>query len=314
MTTPPITPYLSFTRQEWAMLRDGMPMTLGEQEVLELRGINSALDMDEVIQIYLPLSRLLHLYVHATQQLFGATATFLGHDTPKVPYIIGLAGSVAAGKSTAGRLLQALLSHLPAAPKKVELVTTDGFLRPNAELQAAGLMERKGFPESYDQEALLRFVSALKAGKPHVHSPVYSHLAYDILPGVHQEIHGADVVILEGLNVLQSSKHPGHVGRAFVSDFFDFSIYMDADLADLRHWYIARFLTLRDTAFHDPQSYFHRYAGLPDEDSRAFALSVWERINEVNLFENILPTRERASLVLKKGHDHKIEQIRLRKI
>lgn len=266
------------------------------------------LSVEEVEQIYLPLTRLLNLYFRAMDGLAAATAAFLGSGERRLPFVIGLAGSVAVGKSTFGRVLRTMLSRWPDHPR-VELVTTDGFLYPNAELERRGLMQRKGFPESYDRAALLAFVVALKSGEATVGCPVYDHRTYDIVPGERLVLRRPDVVIVEGLNVLQSGS-----GAAFVSDFFDFSIYLDAELPDLRRWYVERFLRLRDTAFREPDSYFHRYAELSDEATRARALEIWTAINESNLVQNIEPTRERATLVLKKGPDHRVSEIRLRRL
>jgi len=308
-----LSPYLDLSRNEWARLRADTPLTLSEADLEELRGINSEVDMEEVVSIFLPLSRLLNLYVTATQQLHGTTSTFLGHHGERVPYIIGLAGSVAVGKSTTSRILRALLSRWPNSPR-VDLVTTDGFLWPNNVLAERDLMHRKGFPESYDVVRLLEFVSDLKAGEPRVSCPVYSHVTYDIVPGAEKVVEQPDIVIIEGLNVLQTPRSREDRSRVFVSDYFDFSVYVDAELDDLRRWYIERFLMLRDTAFKDPDSYFHRYASMSDPEAIDFATTIWSDINEVNLFENILPTRERADLILKKGESHAIESILLRKL
>lgn len=308
------SPYIRFAHEEWGRLRADTPLTLSEEDLVQLRGINESISLAQVEEIYLPLSRLLNLYVAATQDLYRATATFLANPAAKVPYIIGVAGSVAVGKSTTSRILQALLARWPNHPK-VALVTTDGFLFPNRVLEERGLMNRKGFPESYDVRALLEFVSRVKAGERQVKSPVYSHLSYDIVPDEYEVLDQPDVVIVEGLNVLQSGSTTGVRGSAvFVSDFFDFGIYVDAEVPDVREWYVERFLTLRNTAFQSPSSYFHRYASLTDEEAVELAGSIWTDINEANLVENIQPTRERAQLILSKSRDHSIEEVRLRKI
>ena len=309
------SPYRRFTRDEWAALRADMPLTLTADDLRRLRATNDPISLDEVIAIYLPLSRLLSLYVAATQSLFTATEQFLGaaHED-KVPYLIGVAGSVAVGKSTTARVMKALLSRWPNTPK-VELVTTDGFLHPNRYLEANGLMNRKGFPESFDVAALLRFLSDVKAGTRNVRAPVYSHLTYDIVPEASVTVDRPDILIVEGLNVLL----PNPLNREgkftpFVSDFFDFSIYLHADEHVLERWYISRFMRLRETAFRDPRSYFRKYADLTDADAEATALDIWTRINLRNLLDHVKPTRPRASLVLTKGANHRIETVELRKL
>lgn len=310
-----LSPYRVFSRGDWARLRDNTPMTLTADEVAQLQSLNDPISLDEVIAIYLPLSRLLSLYVAAVQSLFRATQRFLlVENDRKVPYIIGVAGSVAVGKSTTARILKALLARWPNTPK-VSLVTTDGFLLSNAELGRLDLMERKGFPESYDIGALLRFLADIKAGKRNVRAPLYSHLVYDVVPGEETVIDRPDILIVEGLNVLQPARLPRD-GKAipFVSDFFDFSIYLDADEDDLHRWYVHRFLRLRHTAFRDPLSYFRKFAEISEEEALATADALWSRINLVNLRENIVPTRQRASLILRKGASHRIEEVALRRL
>ena len=304
-----ISPYLRFSRTEWASLRASTPLPLTEKDLSTLRGINEDISLDEVAGVYLPLSRLLNLYVSAIQSLHKATDTFLGHLPAKVPYIIGIAGSVAVGKSTMARILQALLSRWPDHPK-VDLVTTDGFLYPTAVLEKRGLMDRKGFPESYDQRRLVNFLTEIKSGKREVSAPVYSHLIYDIVQGVVKTVSHPDVLIVEGLNVLQSSRR----SRTFVSDFFDFSIYIDAAEETIENWYVSRFLKLRETVFQNPKSYFNRYSKLTQEEATEKAHSIWRQINGPNLRDNIQPTRERAQLILRKGTGHSIEEVRLRKL
>ncbi len=309
-----LSPYHHFTRGEWAALRADTPLTLTLEDLSKLRSLDDPISLEEVIAIYLPLSRLLSLYVAATQGLFKATQRFLGAEDGKMPYIIGVAGSVAAGKSTLARVMRALLSRWPNTPK-VELVTTDGFLYPNVVLEAEGLMDKKGFPESYDGASLLRFLSDVKAGTRNVRAPVYSHLTYDVLPSDYVTVDRPDILIVEGLNVLLPGRPPKD-GRAtpFVSDFFDFSIYLHADDAELERWYVARFMRLRQTAFRDPRSYFRKYADLDDAAAEATARDIWSRINLRNLHENILPTRARANLVLTKGASHLVEEVELRKL
>lgn len=308
---PELSPYRHFSRQEWAALRADTPLTLTIEDLEKLQSMNDPISVDEVIAIYLPLSRLLALYVAATQGLFKATQRFLGAEDGKMPYIIGIAGSVAVGKSTTSRVLKALLSRWPNTPK-VELVTTDGFLHPNSVLEHEGLMDRKGFPESYDGTGLLRFLSEIKAGKRNVEAPVYSHLVYDVMPNESIVIDRPDILIVEGLNVLLPNKPGKEI--PFVSDFFDFSIYLDASDQDLERWYVSRFMKLRETAFRDPRSYFRKYADLNDDEAKHTARDIWQRINLRNLHENILPTRARASLVLTKGQNHKIEEVALKKL
>ncbi len=306
--------YLSFTRDEWAPLRGKTPMTLNESDLQALRGLNERLDLDEVRDIYLPLSRLLNLYVAASQQLGVVTDTFLGNTAAHVPFIIGLAGSVAVGKSTTARVLQALLARWPDHPK-VDLITTDGFIFPNRVLVERGLMTRKGFPESYDVKRLIEFMVAVKAGEPHVEAPLYSHVAYDILKDRVQSVNSPNILIVEGLNVLQTGAQvAGKPARSFVSDFFDFSIYIDAHEGDIEQWYVERFLSLRASVFRDPASYFHKYASLSDQAAAGEAQRIWREINGLNLHENVLPTRERAQLILEKGNDHRIAGVQLRKI
>jgi type I pantothenate kinase len=300
---------LSFDRAEWAVLRAATPLTLRDPDLDALRGINERIDLDEVAAVYLPLSRLLNLYVSAVQNLHKVSATFLGTVAPKVPYVIGIAGSVAVGKSTLARILQALLSRWPDHPK-VDLVTTDGFLHPNAVLEARGIANRKGFPESYDTARLLDFLADVKSGVEVVHAPVYSHVVYDIVADQHVTVCQPDILILEGLNVLQMT--PGR--SEFVSDYFDFSIYLDAEEDDIERWFLERFMTLRQTVFKDPTSFFRHFAELTDDEAAAVAHDIWVDINGRNLRENILPTRSRASLVLHKARDHRVDHVQLRRL
>lgn len=299
--------FVEFSRAEWARLRASTPLPLTEAQLRRLVSVNERMSLDEVAQIYLPVSRLLNLYVGATQNLRNATATFLGTEPGRIPFVIGVAGSVAVGKSTASRVLQALLASWPSHPQ-VSLVTTDGFLLPQHVLEARGLERRKGFPESYDLRRLLRFMADVKSGLPEVSAPVYSHLAYDVVPGELKVVRNPDIVIVEGLNVLQAGR------GVFVSDFFDFSIYVDANEEDIEQWYVERFLTLRETVFRNPSSYFHRYALLTTDEARETALRIWRDINLLNLRENVLPTRERAHLILVKGRDHAVRRVRLRNL
>ena len=308
------SPYRHFSRSEWSRLREDTPMTLVPRDLDTLSGIIEELSMAEVEEVYLPLSRLLNLYVSASQELHAVTSRFLGRKDGRVPFIIGCAGSVAVGKSTTARVLKALLARWPDHPR-VDLITTDGFLLPNADLEARGIMNRKGFPESFDLNRLLNFLGDVKAGVDRVTAPVYSHFHYDIMPGQEAVVERPDILIVEGLNVLQPARLPKD-GEAipFVSDFFDFSIYLDADPKVIESWYVTRFLRLRKTAFRDPAAYFHRYAKLSDDAAEARALEIWNTINRINLEDNILPTRQRAKLILRKGSSHRIESVALRRI
>lgn len=306
--------YLQFSRDEWRQFRQDMPLTLSESDLCRLHGQLEVVSMSEVQEIYLPLSRLLSFYVTARQELYRATTQFLGTPEPKVPYIIGLAGSVAVGKSMTSRVLQALLSHWPNHPH-VELITTDGFLYPTIELERQGILNRKGFPESYNVSALLQFLYDVKAGKHPVYAPVYSHHRYDVIPNERIEINQPDILIVEGLNILQtgvprSSRRP----EIFVSDYFDFTIFVDAELALIRQWYIERVLHFYKTVFKQPNSYFHHLTQLSLDEVRVFAGEIWREVNEVNLHENILPFKNRAQLILTKGSDHLVQKVQLRKI
>lgn len=305
--------YLSFTRDQWAELRAATPLTLHEEDLQSLRGINDRIDLDEVVAVYLPLTRLLNLYVAATQQLHKASAAFLGTLAPKVPYVVGVAGSVAVGKSTFARILQALLGRWPDHPK-VDLVTTDGFLHPNRVLEERGIMNRKGFPESYDTRRLLQFLRELKSGEAEVSAPVYSHVVYDIVDGETTTVRQPDILILEGLNVLQVGSLTDGMPSEFVSDYFDFSIYIDAAEADIEQWYVQRFLALRDSVFQNPDSFFRHYASLTEDEAVETARFIWREINGKNLKENIAPTKGRASLLFEKGADHRVTSVKLRRL
>ena len=309
-TANPLSPFVEISRADWAELGNSTELPLTEAEILQIRGLGDFLDIREVTEVYLPLSRLLNLYVSEAQKLHRVSSDFLGERAGRTPFIIGIAGSVAVGKSTVARLLKEMLSRWDGTPV-VELVTTDGFLYPNAELERRGLMERKGFPESYDRLALLKFVADVKSGVPEVEAPVYSHLVYDIVPEEKVVVHHPDVLIVEGLNVLQA---PGQGQDLALSDFFDFKIYVDAATEDVTEWFLNRFYKLRESAFTDPASFFHRYSEMPTDKALARANEIWNTINLPNLTENILPTRSRATLVLKKGKNHAVESVLLRKL
>ena len=310
MTESALTPFLEIDREEWAALAPKMPFPLTEKELVQLRGLGDVLDSREVSEVYLPLSRLLSLYAKGTREIHDSTTEFLGQSSRSTPFVIGVAGSVAVGKSTTARLLRELLARWDDTPR-VELVTTDGFLLPNAELERRGIMDRKGFPESYDRRALLRFVTQIKSGASEVRAPFYSHLHYDIVKDAEIVVRQPDVLIVEGLNVLQPAS-AGH--RLAVSDLFDFTVYVDARTSDIARWYQERFLSLQQGAFANPRSYFHRYASLTPEEARDKATDIWKRINEPNLLQNVLPTRARASLVLRKDSNHAVSSVLLRKV
>ncbi|WP_244466835.1 type I pantothenate kinase [Devosia geojensis] len=309
-----LNPYHHFTKAEWSKLRDGELMTLSAEDLERLRSLSDPISLEEAEEVYLPLTRLLSFYVEAIQGLHSVSTRFLGRPVGKVPFVIGVAGSVAVGKSTTARILQALLARWPSSPK-VDLVTTDGFLYPNAVLEERGLMQRKGFPESYDRARFVSFLADIKSGKPNVASPVYSHLVYDVVPGAEIVVDRPDILIVEGLNILQPGELP-RTGKPilFASDFLDFSIFIDADEDDLFDWFMVRFFRLRETAFRDPTSFFHRFSQLSEEEARAYGRRVWETINLKNLKDNVLPTRSRADLILKKGKSHFIEEVLLRRV
>jgi len=313
-TRSSVSPYAVFDRASWRALAVGSRLPMDEAELRDLATFGDRIDLDEVATVYLPLAELLDLHVAASRRLWAAQAEFLGNTTAKVPYVIAVAGSVAVGKSTTARLLQRLLAAAPGSPR-VDLVTTDGFLMPNAVLEARGLLGRKGFPESYDRRALLRFLADVKSGREEVFAPVYDHQSYDIVPGGRQAVDRPDILVVEGLNVLQAGRRAdGTAPEVFLSDFFDFSVYVDAAESDIQHWYVERFLGLRRTAFQDTDAYFHRFAGLTDEQARETALGIWAAVNGPNLRSNIAPTRSRARLVLQKASDHSVRRVLLRKL
>ena len=308
------SPYAVFDRASWRALAAGSTLPLDEEELRSLASLGDRIDLDEVATVYLPLARLLSLHVAASRRLWAAQSEFLGDTTAKVPFVIAVAGSVAVGKSTTARLLQTLLAATPDAPR-IDLVTTDGFLMPNAVLESRGLLGRKGFPESYDRRALIRFLADVKSGREEVFAPVYDHQSYDIVPEARQAVDRPDILVLEGLNVLQAGRRPdGTAPEVFLSDFFDFSVYVDAAEADIRRWYVERFLALRRTAFQDMTAYFHRFASLTDEQARETAHDIWAAVNGPNLRSNIAPTRSRARLVLQKTADHSVRRVLLRKL
>ena len=311
---PVLAPYHHFTKAQWSTLRDGQPMTLTEADIERLRTLSDPISLEEAEEVYLPLTRLLSYYVEAVQGLHNVSTRFLNTPDQKVPFIIGVAGSVAVGKSTTARILQALLQRWPSSPK-VDLVTTDGFLYPNAVLAERGIMERKGFPESYDRPRFVQFLADIKSGKANVQAPVYSHLVYDVVPGSEVTIDRPDILIVEGLNILQPGELPKDGAPIlFASDFMDFSVYIDADNDDLEAWFMERFFRLRETAFKDPTSFFRRFAEMSQEEAGEFGRMVWRTINLPNLVENVLPTRGRADLILKKGKSHLIETVQLRRV
>jgi type I pantothenate kinase len=313
-TRAQVSPFAAFDRASWRALAAGSTLPLDAADLRELASLGDRIDLDEVATVYLPLARLLDLHVTASRRLWTAQSEFLGATTDKVPFVIGVAGSVAVGKSTTARLLQALLAAGPGSPR-VDLVTTDGFLLPNAVLESRGLLERKGFPESYDRRALLRFLADVKSGRPEVSAPLYSHQAYDVLPDQRQVVDSPDILVLEGLNVLQAgTSAAGRLPEVFLSDFFDFSVYVDAAEHDIAQWYVDRFLALRRTAFADRAAYFHRFAALTDDEATETARGVWAAVNGPNLRRNIAPTRSRARLVLQKAADHAVRRVLLRKL
>ena len=305
-----LSQYRDIDRADWARLAAGMTQPLTETEIVQLRGIGDRLDIDEVREVYLPLSRLLSLYAKSTKRLGEATSAFLQEEDTTTPFVVAVAGSVAVGKSTIARLLRELMSRWADTPR-VELVTTDGFLYSNAELERRGLMDRKGFPESYDRRALIEFLTEVKSGSPEARAPFYSHMRYDIVPDAHVVVRRPDVVIVEGLNVLQPAATPNDVA---VSDLFDFSVFVDADVEHIQKWYVDRFLALRQGAFSNPHSYFNVFAHLTDDEAETTAMGYWNDINMPNLLENVMPTKHRATLVLRKGADHSVERVALRKL
>ena len=309
-----LAPYHHFTTAQWSALRADEPMTLDADDIKRLRTLSDPISLEEAEEIYLPLTRLLSFYVEAIQHLHSVSTRFLEAADQKVPFIIGVAGSVAVGKSTTARILQALLQRWPSSPK-VDLVTTDGFLYPNAVLSERGIMERKGFPESYDRPRFVQFLADIKSGRSHVPVPVYSHLVYDVVEGSEIVIDRPDILIVEGLNILQPGELP-RTGKPilFASDFIDFSIFIDAETEDLETWFMERFFRLRETAFRDPNSFFRRFAEMSEAEAGEFGRKVWRTINLPNLLDNVLPTRGRADLILKKGKSHLIEDVQLRRV